>query len=165
MSRPTEERKDRVVKIRISEEMYEDLVMMGSNLSETIRNILKNVSETGFVPQKESNSVPQNTLKEKTGDNFVPQNSDIEGDIVPQNLKAVMMDIEEMALCFGITLEEMAGQFCEMLNDGSLVVEGGVLQSAGEEWVMRFKETCHDMCVPVDKAAESAIKALRKGQI
>lgn len=149
MARPTDEKKDRTVKLRISEDLYEDLAMMGSNLSETIRNILKN----GFV------SVPQNTTEEKTEDISVPQN-----DITPE-MKAVMADIEEMALCFGITLEDMAGQFCEMLNDGSLVVEGGVLQSAGEDWVMRFKETCHDMCVPVDKAAESAIKALKKGQI
>ena len=148
MARPTEEKKDRTVKLRISEELYEDLAMMGSNLSETIRNILKN----GFV------SVPQNTTEEKTEDNSVPQN------ITPE-MKAVMADIEEMALCFGITLEEMAGQFCEMLNDGSLVVEGGVLMSCDDGWVRDFKDVCHDMCIPVDKAAESAIKALKKGQI
>lgn len=77
----------------------------------------------------------------------------------------VLADIESMALCFGLTLEEMTGQFCEMLNDGSLTVEGGVLQPVEEGWIENFRETCHDLCIPVEKAGESAVKALRKGQI
>ena len=52
-----------------------------------------------------------------------------------------------------------------MLNDGSLTVEGGVLQASEERWVSEFREACHDLCIPVEKAGESAVKALRKGQI
>ena len=46
MSRPTENRKDKTIKVRISEEMYER--MRGKNMSEIIRNGL----EKGFVPTK-----------------------------------------------------------------------------------------------------------------
>lgn len=46
MGRPTEEKKDRTVKLRISEDLYVDLMRRGDNLSETIRGILK-----GSVPQ------------------------------------------------------------------------------------------------------------------
>ena len=50
MGRPTTEKKDKVVKLRISEEMYEDLAVRGKNLSETIRELLK-TGITGVVPQ------------------------------------------------------------------------------------------------------------------
>ena len=50
MGRPTTEKKDKVVKLRISEEMYEDLAVRGKNLSETIRELLK-TGINGFVPQ------------------------------------------------------------------------------------------------------------------
>lgn len=41
MARPTDERKDRVIKVRITEEMYRDLMKEGDNLSLTIRERLK----------------------------------------------------------------------------------------------------------------------------
>ena len=50
MGRPTTEKKDKVVKLRISEEMYEDLAVRGKNLSETIRELLK-TGINGIVPQ------------------------------------------------------------------------------------------------------------------
>ena len=40
----------------------------------------------------------------------------------------IMGEIEEIALLYGITLESMMRQFCDLLNNGTLVVEGGVLK-------------------------------------
>ena len=104
-------------------------------------------------------------LLERGDISFDGEEIKISGGVYSPSIINTMNDIEEMALCFGITLEEMAGQFCEMLNDGSLVVEGGVLMSSEDGWVKEFKETCHDMCIPEEKAGESVVKALRKGQI
>ena len=47
---------------------------------------------------------------------------------VNTNILNTMTDLEEIAIMCGMTLEDLAGQFCEMLNDGTLVVEGGVLK-------------------------------------
>lgn len=47
---------------------------------------------------------------------------------VNTNILNTMTDLEEIAIMCGMTLEDLAGQFCEMLNDGTLTVEGGVLK-------------------------------------
>ena len=56
MARPTDERKDRTIKLRISEELYESLAKGGPNMSETIRKILKGENTTA------ANPVPQNEI-------------------------------------------------------------------------------------------------------
>ena len=56
MGRPTDEKKDRTIKLRISEELYADLITRGPNMSETIRKILKGENKTAV------DSVPQNEI-------------------------------------------------------------------------------------------------------
>lgn len=50
----------------------------------------------------------------------------------------------------------------KMLEDGVLDTD---LRVHKEKWVENFEETCHELGLPVEKAAESAIKALRKGSL
>lgn len=80
-------------------------------------------------------------------------------------MQAIMSEIGEMSLCFGVTVENMLGQFCELLNDGVMTVDRGVLKVMDESWVESFREACHDMCIPVEKAGENAAKAVRRRQI
>jgi len=146
MARPTNEKKDKTVKLRISEDLYDELVKKDTNLSETIRKILKNAVF----------SVPQNLKNGKMPKNSVPQNE------ISTETRSAIADIEEMALCSGLTLEKLTTEFCEMLNEGKLMVENGKLVAEKEKWAEKFEEACHDLCIPVEKAAESAIKGLKK---
>lgn len=70
-------------------------------------------------------------------------------------------EIESMASFFGISTEEMTGQFFELLNEGVLTVEEGRLVAVKESWVERFEDACHDRCIPVEKAVENAIKGMK----
>jgi len=132
MARPTDEKKDRIVKLRVSEDLYADLVSRGPNLSDTIRKILK-------------------------GDGSVPQNND-RGTHLPS-------DLTQMATCFGVSGEELLKMVVDGLDVGELTVQNGKLMAVEEGWVTNFRDTCHDLCIPVEKTAESACKALRKGII
>lgn len=133
MGRPTDEKKDRTIKLRISEELYADLITRGPNMSETIRKILKGENKTAV------DSVPQNEITK------------------------IVEDMDEMAGCCGVPLEDMVHQFFGMLEDGRLSFENGVMRANCEPWVEEFKSVCHDLCIPVEKAAEGAIKALKRG--
>ena len=133
MGRPTDEKKDRTIKLRISEELYADLITRGPNMSETIRKILKGENKTAV------DSVPQNEITKIVG------------------------DMREMAECCGVPLEDMVHQFFGMLEDGKLSFENGVMRANCEPWVEEFESVCHDLCIPVEKAAEGAIKVLKRG--
>lgn len=133
MARPTDEKKDKTIKLRISEELYADLITRGPNMSETIRNIIKGGN--------------------KSSESFVPQNE----------IEKVVDELGDMASCCGIPLDNMVHQVYGMLEDGRIEIVNGTLGSKNEDWVDNFKEACRDRGVPVEKAAESAIKALKRG--
>lgn len=76
---------------------------------------------------------------------------------------SLVSEMDEMAGCCGVPLEDMVHQFFGMLEDGRLSFENGVMRANCEPWVEEFKSVCHDLCIPVEKAAESAIKALKRG--
>ena len=48
----------------------------------------------------------------------------------------------------------------KMLEDGVLDTD---LRVHKEKWAENFEATCHELGLPVEKAAESAIKALKRG--
>ena len=74
-----------------------------------------------------------------------------------------MGKLDEMAMCFGVSSEEMLSKVVEALENGEFTFVGGKIVAVEEPWVDAFRETCHDLCIPVEKACESAIKALRRG--
>ena len=81
MGRPTENRKDKTVKLRINTELYDAISSLGDNTSETIRDLIKKGLDS-FVPQNfkgKEGFVPQKTPQNNS---FVPQNKD---NFVPQN--------------------------------------------------------------------------------
>ena len=78
------------------------------------------------------------------------------------NVDEIIGEFEEMASCCGMTLEEFVGGLFSLLEEGSIVIENGVL-SVSSGWAAEFESVCHDLCIPVEKASESAIKALKRG--
>lgn len=66
----------------------------------------------------------------------------------------VLAEIEEMSALCGCTLENVLNRVCEMLNDGTLMINNGEMSVGLPEWVERFEDICHDKGVPVEKMIE-----------
>ena len=74
----------------------------------------------------------------------------------------IVEEFDEMASCSGISLDDLVGGIFTLLEDGTLMIENGsIVVSSG--WASEFESVCHDLCIPVEKAAEGAIKALKRG--
>ena len=81
---------------------------------------------------------------------------------VHTTITAIVEEFDEMASCSGISLDDLVNGIFTLLEDGTLMIENGsIVVSSG--WASEFESVCHDMCIPVEKAAEGAIKALKKG--
>lgn len=138
MARPTEEKKERTVKLRISEELYGEIASKGRNLSETIREILRN----SFVPQNNS---------EKNQRSGLTPSKEVK-------------EIESMAIFFGFTLDEMLKMIYNGLNDGYLTVEDGKIVGLPEIDLDSLKEACHERGIGMQEAIDKTVKNLRSGK-
>lgn len=138
MARPTEEKKERTVKLRISEELYGEIASKGRNLSETIREILRN--------------------------SFVPQNSDEKNQKSGLTPSKEVKEIESMAVFFGFTLDEMLKMIYNGLNDGYLTVEDGKIVGLPEVDLDNLKEACHERGIEMQEAIDKTVKNLRSGK-
>lgn len=124
MGRPTTEKKDKTVKLRISEELYEEVVKKGDNVSETIRKMIK--SGVDGVPQKKTD-----------GRDNVPQNK--------EESSLLLKEIESVMPLIGVKdLEEFFKKLIDAINEGTVLYEGGRFYSQSNEDVnlSRFKEAC-----------------------
>lgn len=75
----------------------------------------------------------------------------------------VMRSIREMLGFSGMTFDDLLKDINEKLESGELMLDEGSTRVQMPAWAEEFEEACHDLCIPVEKAAESAIKALKKG--
>ena len=138
MARPTEEKKERTVKLRISEELYGEIASKGRNLSETIREILRN----SFVPQNNS---------EKNQKSGLTPNKDLE-------------EIDSMAKFFGMDGGELLKGVCDGLMDGNLTVENGKVVGVPEINLEKLEEACHERGIGMQEAIDKTVKSLRSGK-
>lgn len=83
----------------------------------------------------------------------------------PSDSDDAIKEIRGMAECCGVPFETLVHHFLDLLEDGTLMISGDGVRVQGAKWATEFEEACHDKGVPVEKAAESAIKALRKGSL
>ena len=138
MARPTDEKKGKMIKIRISEELYDGLSQKGTNLSETIRKILKD----SFVPQNKG---------EKNQNSGLAPSKEVK-------------EIESMAVFFGFTLDEMLKMIYNGLNDGYLTVEDGKIVGLPGVDLDNLKEACHERGIGMQEAIDKTVKSLRSGK-
>lgn len=71
--------------------------------------------------------------------------------------------INEMLGFTEMTFDDLMKDIAGKLESGELMLDEGCTRVQMPAWAERFEEACHDLCIPVEKAAESAIKALKKG--
>jgi hypothetical protein len=128
MGRPTEEKKEKTVKLRISEELYMEVVKKGNNISETIRAMIKD------------------------GINYVPQNKTTEEE--PDFMHRLRVN----GAAYGLTGEELALKLMNSMDRGEIVYENGSFRAESEYDMSKFESACDDRGVPVqtmlDKCAQ-----------
>ena len=184
MARPTTEKKDKTVKLRISEEMYEELLRRGDNVSETIRGMIRN------VPQKVAdNSVPHiDELQKRCVDEaeeyfkngeykeikIVTNAYGIECeravDNVPQKNGyeipyAIYHDIDQMCGFFGIGIDDFFVELCKSMNAGTISYDKGVFRGKTDIDVERFMESCHRANKDAQKMINECAQMIERSRI
>ena len=140
MGRPTQEKKEKTVKLRISEEMYEEI--KGGNISETIREYIRD-GIRGHKNKEGAENVPQKSISEiPSGLDNVPQNIPIGQRLVDE---AIYSDIEVMCSFYGVDTATFFKELCKSMNEGEVVYEDGVIKGKSEIDLSRFMEVCHEM--------------------
>ena len=107
-------------------------------------------------------------LERRLGDKSINAwlNEQIEGFLsgsVTREVNPVMEDIETMVGLSGMVLDDFWKEICGLMEDGNIEISSVGVQLVSEPWVEDFKEACHDRGLPVEKVAESAIKAVKRG--
>lgn len=143
MGRPTEEKKDKVIKIRISEDLYERL--KGQNMSETIRRALDGKKVGDSVPIKQYKALKErfNTLSARvrpeaqdywdneiyTGVEIVPIGF-VKQNFVPTELQPILKDTLDM-IRLSVGEDEMINfvkDLHDRLESGELQIVNGKLK-------------------------------------
>ena len=165
MARPTDDRKDKTVKVRINTGLYDEISGYGDNISETIRDLLQRGLDS-FVPQKDSFVPRNNSFVPQSNDSFVPQKEEkgtpLE-DKKPFKISSRTRDeiISMCELC-GITTVEFFDEVCRLFNEGKLEVEGKTVKSNGEYDLRELEEVCHLNNVTVENALEKTIRSMMR---
>ena len=171
MGRPTDEKKDRVVKLRISEDLYRELESKGDNLSATIRNLIKNGGRS-YVPQKNDKCIEELEIK-KLNDELIKKTESV--DFVPQNTEDRLQkwgikeewleDLSTMQSFMGGSVGEMIRLFDEAVNDGVLNYENGKFVGVPDLNLDYFKDACHLINKEPQEMLDKVTTMIEKGRI
>lgn len=152
MGRPTTERKDRVVKLRISEELYRKIEK--GNVSENVRELIKRGLE-GYVPQKEGVKKHGEIQKKEDEGSKVPQYRE---DLMD---RAVQREIKSMCKGSGISEHDFYRGVMELWDSGKIYVEYGEVKCKGQWDMEEFEEACHRVNVYPQTMIDKIVKGLR----
>lgn len=141
--------KTKTISVRLPVETVDELEKTLKKQGITLRNLL-----TGMANG------------EINAENFIPEDSSALSDgvytqYVPLD-EEIVRDIEKMAKCFGMTLEEMMEGVCEGLNCGSLTVLDGRVAGIPEIDLERLYEACHEANIDPQEAIDKLVKDMGK---
>lgn len=162
MGRPTNEKKDRTIKLRISEELYEKLERESEgNISGYVRGVLSgetkcNTELRDIETLKAENCVLQNKLKEIEG-----RVSKSEG--VPQIMsEETYRDLEQMCKASAIPIDKFMDYIRRLFNDGRIYIEGIAVKTRGEYDLDYLVDVCHRINVDpqemINKLANNLVR-------
>lgn len=140
MPRPTSDPKNRVIKVRINEEMATALENMGGNFSDTVRKLIELGLKNG-------------------SDGFVPHENSVHDDY---NLDPKVMDsIKSMTDFFGISLSDFLRMVDNELTSGGIqVADDGLKYTNMSVDTDHFLEACHDLNLDPQKTLEKLTESL-----
>jgi len=81
-------------------------------------------------------------------------------DIVPE----WRTDLDGMLSCCGIGFDEFMETVYGLVCEGTIDISDGV-RLMEPSWVTRFREVCHEKCIPVEKTMENVCQKIEKGQV
>lgn len=168
MGRPTLEKKDHTVKLRISEEMWTALQKKGENISELIREYIKFGLNSGrrqlYKPRNEYWESKFLALKTCCDENVVKQFEKLDFNglriigTAPQERISVDREFQSIAHVFGMTGAEFAVRVVNGIEDGEIVYEDGKFVGFQEYDFGPFLKACKKKKVDpqemIEKAAE-----------
>lgn len=73
-------------------------------------------------------------------------------------------DLDGMLMCCGIGFDELMETVYGWVCDGTIDISDGVSVSE-PGWLTRFREVCHEKCIPIEKTMENVCQKIEKGQI
>lgn len=188
MGRPTEELKDRTVKLRLSKELYEEVEKNGVNMSESIRNLIRvglkkhgKIQSGGNVPQNEEEGLKAALLLrctdksrkifEESGWSEIRVVTNEEyaerGKNVPQNLLEIgeekYSDLENMCRVSGMSVGRFMEYVYRLFSEGKIYIDGYVVKTKGECDVSELEEVCHRINVDPQEMIDKLAKGLLRG--
>lgn len=138
MARPTNDKKENTIILRINAEtkayLEEKATEKEQNVSEYLREMIN---------------------REKSGGN----------NNVIQNKSHDLAELEGMTGFFDMSVEDFLHQVCERLNEGYVSIEGGKVVTYDSSGINleRFKEVCHEKNIDVQKGMEKCVQMLMRG--
>lgn len=102
-------------------------------------------------------------LNEKIAEELGKPNKTIETVRAINTSSDAFQDLKSMTDYFGITMDSLMEMFDVALNEGSVVLNDGKLESVMPVWAEKLSDACHELGYDVEKITESAIKELKRG--
>ena len=115
MGRPTDEKKDKTIKLRLSEELYERLEKESEgNMSEYVRGILSGKNK-GKDERPKGVEIPEGTYR----------------------------NLEEMCMASGLTMGRFMEYVKNLFHEGKIYIDGLTVKTKGEYDLAYLIESCH----------------------
>ena len=134
MGRPTNEKKDRTIKLRVSDELYERLERESEgNMSGYVREILS----SGNSKEEERLRAENKALKDRIEE--LPKTGDVPKLMSEETYK----DLSDMCRLGGFTFERFMERIRELFNDGHIYIEGLTLKTRGDYDLSYLIDVCH----------------------
>lgn len=181
MGRPTDEKKDRTIKIRLSEEMYEAVEKRGGNLSETLRNLIRE----GIMPRKEGTKKPlendylsrlegicrykaEEKLKAKKIEELrlIPETELKRLEETPRSgfmSSSTQRELEDMCRISGIETSYFMERVKDLFKDGRIYIEGLRVNCRGEYDLRTLENLCHRGNIDVQDMIDKIVKSMLRG--
>lgn len=77
----------------------------------------------------------------------------------------LVSEMSEMAVCMGMEPRELTEGLFRLLEEGQITIVGKEILVELPDWAGEFEFTCQERCLEVEKVAQKAILAIKKGDI
>lgn len=163
MARPTNDKKDYTVIVRINSEikgyLEEESKKNGESISRYVRELIEserlcNTKKTDKKIKQGSNVIQNQEEKIQSGGNNVIQN------IMREE---TYKDLEDMCRKSGVSIEVFFDRIRELWNEGRIYTEGFLIDCRGGYDLKELEETCHRANVNVQDMIDRLSKSMLRG--
>ena len=169
MARPTSDKKDSKIILRINAETRDyienEAKRMGCSLSDCVRRIIS--GQDSYVVQNNDEYKTKFEELSVLYDKIKAENESLNGNSTDNGFdlpSEALKDIESMSTFCGMSLHDALVEFDRLLNEGALVI-GDEINVELPSWTKRITEVCHDRCISVESMGKKIVEMIERGQI